>query len=88
VYVERLRLEINFINSQVNRICTYLCYRKKPNIQNSNREPFTRDIESIHLASWTKDNSYNSIIVNVKDGVNPSILLVYNVAVRKLMLNY
>jgi hypothetical protein len=53
-------------------------------IQSSNREPFTHDIESIHLATRRKDDSYNSIIFNVKDGGRPSSLLVYNDVVRKL----
>jgi hypothetical protein len=55
-----------------------------PSIQISNREPFTHDIESIHLASWTKYDSYNSILVNVKDGGKPNSLLVYNFVVIKL----
>ena len=38
----------------------------------------------MHLASWTKDDSYNFILVNVNDGEKPSSLLVYNVVVRKL----
>ena len=41
-------------------------------------------MESIHLATQTKDDSYNSILVNVKDRETPSSLLVYNVVVRKI----
>ena len=55
-----------------------------PNIQSSNRESFKRDFESIHLATWTKNDSYNSILVNANDGENPSSILVYNDVVRKL----
>jgi hypothetical protein len=57
----------------------------KPNIQSSNRESLKRDFESIHLATWTKDDSYNFILVNAKDGETPSSILVYNVVIRKLM---
>ena len=56
----------------------------KPNIHNSNRESFKHDFESIHLATWTKDDSYNSIVVNAKDGETPSSISVYNDVVRKL----
>ena len=56
----------------------------KPNIQSSNREPFKRYFESIHLVTWTKDDSYNSIVVNVEDGETLSSLSIYNVVVRKL----
>jgi DNA polymerase elongation subunit (family B) len=62
----------------------YLCYRHKPNIHSSNRESFKHDFESIHLATWTKHDSYNYVIVNVKDGETPSSIFVYNVVVRKL----
>jgi len=54
------------------------------NIHISNRELLKHDFESIHLATWTKDDSYNSILVNANDGETPSSILVYNVVVRKL----
>ena len=57
---------------------------KKPNIYISNSEPFTCDIESIHLASWIKYYTYDSILYNVKDGKKPSSLLVYIVVARKI----
>jgi DNA modification methylase len=38
----------------------------------------------MHLARWTKYDSYDSILFNVKEGGKPSILLVYNVVVRKI----
>jgi hypothetical protein len=56
----------------------------KPNIQISKRESFKHDFESIHLATWTKDDSYNSILANANDGVTPSSTLVYNDVVRKI----
>jgi hypothetical protein len=56
----------------------------KPNIQSSKRESFKRDFESIHLATWKKYDSYNSILANEKDGETPSSISVYNVVVRKL----
>ena len=55
-----------------------------PNIHSSNRESFKHDFESIHIETWTKDDSYNYILVNAKDGETPIIILVYNVVVRKL----
>jgi DNA modification methylase len=57
---------------------------KMPNIQSPKRESLKHDFESIHLATWRKDDSYNSILVNAKDGETPSSILVYNVVVRKL----
>ena len=68
------------MNSKVNWNFTYLCYRHKPN----KKESFKHDFESIHLATWTKHDSYNSILVNANDGETPSSILVYNVVVRKL----
>jgi hypothetical protein len=56
----------------------------KPNIQSSKKESFKRDFENMHLATWTKDDSYNSILVNANDGETPSSILVYNVVVRKI----
>jgi hypothetical protein len=41
-------------------------------------------ILSLHLATWTKDDSYNSILVNANDGETPSSILVYNVMFRKI----
>ena len=55
-----------------------------PNINSSKRESFRRDFESIDLATSTKDDSYNSILVNAKDGETPSSILVYNFVVRKI----
>ena len=48
----------------------------KPNIHSSKKESFKHDYESIHLATQTKDDSYNSILVNAKDGETPSSVLV------------
>ena len=60
-------LKINFNYLQFNWFLILLCYGKKPNIRSYNRDPFVSDIENIHLACWTKDQSYDSILMNRKD---------------------
>ena len=42
------------------------------------------DIENIHLACRTKDESYDSILINRKDGEKYSQLLTYNSMVKEL----
>ena len=42
------------------------------------------DIENIHLACWTKDETCDSILINRKDGEKYSQLLIYNDVVKNI----
>ena len=50
----------------------------------SSEDAFMSDVENIHVASWTKDKTYDSFVMNVKSEAKHSQLLTYNVVVRKL----
>ena len=39
---------------------------QKPNIRSSSSDPFFNNIENIHLATWTKDETYESLLINKK----------------------
>ena len=56
----------------------------KTNICSSSRYPFMSDIESIHLACWTKDETYESLLINERSEGKYSQILTYNVVVKKL----
>ena len=40
--------------------------------------------KNIHLATWTKDETYESILINEKSEGKYSQMLTYNVVVKKL----
>ena len=42
------------------------------------------DTESIHLACWTKDETYESLLINERSEDKYSQILTYNVVVKKL----
>ena len=42
------------------------------------------DTESIHFACWTKDETYESILINERSEVKYSQILTYNVVLKKL----
>ena len=46
-------------------------------------DPFLNDIENIHLATWTKDETYESLLINEKSEGKYSQMLTYNAVVKK-----
>ena len=56
----------------------------KPNLICGRNQPIISDREFIHVESWTKDDSYKSIIFNQVDEKNNSQVLVHDDVVRKL----
>ena len=62
----------------------YFDCRQKPNIHSSSSDPFLNDIENIHLATWTKDETYESLLINKKSEGKYSQMLTYNAVVKKL----
>ena len=77
-------LELNFNYLQFHWILILLFYKKKPNIRSFNRDPFVSDIENIHLACQTRDESYDSILINRKDRGKYRQLFTHNVLVKKI----
>jgi hypothetical protein len=53
-------------------------FLEKPNIHSSNSDPFASDNESIHIACCSKNDTYDFILINEKNGGKHSQLLVYN----------
>ena len=50
----------------------------------SSNDPFMSDTKSIHLACWTKYETYESLLINERSEGKYSQLLTYNVVVKKL----
>ena len=67
---------------------TISCYRQKPNIICGGNQPIISDCEFIHFESWTKDDSYKTILFNQVDGKNHSQVFFHDVVVRKLTYEY
>ena len=54
----------------------------KPNICSLSSDPFMSDTESMHLACWTKDETYESVLINEMSEGKYSQILTYNVVVK------
>ena len=72
------------VYEQVNWTFTISCYRKKLNLICCGNQQIISDCEFIHVESWTKDDSYKSIIFNQVDGKSHSQVLVHDVVVKRL----
>ena len=53
-------------------------------MRSSSSDQFLNDNENIHLATWTKDEIYESLLINKKSEGKYSQMLTYNVVVKKL----
>ena len=56
----------------------------KPNICSSSSDQFMSDTEIIHLACWTKDETYEYLLINERSEGTYIQILAYNVVVKKL----
>ena len=57
---------------------------QKPNFCSSSSDPFLNDMENIHLATRTKNETYESLLINEKSEGKYSQMLTYNVVVKKM----
>ena len=56
----------------------------KPNICISRIDPFISNTERIHVSCWTRDEIYESILINERSEGKYSQILTYNVVSKKL----
>ena len=55
----------------------------KPNICSSSSDTFMNDTKSIHLSCWTKDETYESLLINERSEGKYIEILTYNDMVKK-----
>ena len=56
----------------------------KPNTCGLRNDPFMSDTKSIHLACWTKDETYEYLLINERSEGTYIQILAYNFVVKKL----